>query len=237
MALAIVSLVVAPTLVASSNISNSGPAHVVAAQAAPAVLPVANDRDDQAASRSYPRGRCPDGNDCPPPPAPPAHPPTVSVQVQVTHPPQPTPSKTTKGKTSSGGSSGGSTVNVPSSCSGYHGNQAIGCALLGSFGFGLDQMPCLVKLWNRESGWRVSAENPSSHAFGIPQALPGYKMKSAGSDWQTNPATQIRWGLGYIGGRYGTPCGARGPRPHALVLSRKRLAVSGESFTCRFCAT
>ncbi|MCY7287980.1 MAG: G5 domain-containing protein, partial [Cryobacterium sp.] len=63
-------------------------------------------------------------------------------------------------------------------------------------------------LWNKESGWRVNAENSSSGAYGIPQALPGSKMATAGDDWQTNPATQIQWGLGYISGRYGTPCGA-----------------------------
>lgn len=67
---------------------------------------------------------------------------------------------------------------------------------------------CLVSLWNRESGWNPSASNASSGAYGIPQALPGSKMASAGSDWRTNPATQITWGLGYISGRYGTPCGA-----------------------------
>jgi hypothetical protein len=63
-------------------------------------------------------------------------------------------------------------------------------------------------LWYRESGWNPSAENPSSGAFGIPQALPGSKMASAGADWATNPATQIRWGLSYIQSVYGTPCGA-----------------------------
>jgi hypothetical protein len=77
-------------------------------------------------------------------------------------------------------------------------------------GWGEDQFSCLVALWNKESGWRVNAENTSSGAYGIPQALPGKKMGSAGSDWATNPATQITWGLGYISGRYGTPCGAWG---------------------------
>jgi hypothetical protein len=62
-------------------------------------------------------------------------------------------------------------------------------------------------LWQRESGWRYNAENPSG-AYGIPQALPGSKMATAGADWQTNPATQIKWGLGYIQSRYGTPCSA-----------------------------
>jgi uncharacterized protein YabE (DUF348 family) len=69
---------------------------------------------------------------------------------------------------------------------------------------------CLDLLWERESGWNYQAANPSSGAYGIPQALPGSKMGSAGSDWATNPATQIEWGLGYIADRYGTPCGAWG---------------------------
>jgi hypothetical protein len=75
-------------------------------------------------------------------------------------------------------------------------------------GWGADQFACLVSLWNKESGWRVNAANASSGAYGIPQALPGSKMASAGADWQTNAATQITWGLGYIAGRYSTPCGA-----------------------------
>jgi hypothetical protein len=77
-----------------------------------------------------------------------------------------------------------------------------------SRGWGEDQYSCLVSLWSRESGWRVNAMNSSSGAYGIPQALPGSKMASAGSDWETNAGTQIEWGLGYISGRYGTPCGA-----------------------------
>jgi hypothetical protein len=96
---------------------------------------------------------------------------------------------------------------IPASCSAYTGNRAIGCSILLQKGFGLDQMPCLDKLFTRESNWRVNASNPSG-AFGIPQALPGSKMATAGADWQTNPATQITWGLGYIQGRYSTPCGA-----------------------------
>jgi hypothetical protein len=71
------------------------------------------------------------------------------------------------------------------------------------------QWGCLDSLWQRESGWRVYASNPSG-AYGIPQALPGSKMASAGSDWRTNPATQIRWGLGYIASAYGSPCAAWG---------------------------
>ena len=83
-------------------------------------------------------------------------------------------------------------------------------AMLPQFGFGSDQFACLDSLYNRESGWNVHADNPSSSAYGIPQALPGSKMSSAGSDWADDAATQIRWGLGYIKARYGTPCGAWG---------------------------
>lgn len=80
--------------------------------------------------------------------------------------------------------------------------------LLGQFGWSASQFSCLEPLWYHESGWNPSAENPSSGAYGIPQALPGAQMTSAGSDWKTNPATQIRWGLTYIHDRYGSPCGA-----------------------------
>jgi hypothetical protein len=85
--------------------------------------------------------------------------------------------------------------------------QAIGHSLVLARGWGEDQYSCLVSLFNRESGWRVNAANPSG-AYGIPQALPGSKMATVGADWQTNPATQITWGLNYIASRYGTPCGA-----------------------------
>jgi hypothetical protein len=88
--------------------------------------------------------------------------------------------------------------------------QTIAAALLPKFGFDGSQMSCLIPLWAGESGWRWNAANPSSGAYGIPQALPGSKMATAGADWATNPATQIKWGLGYIKGRYGTPCGAWG---------------------------
>lgn len=86
--------------------------------------------------------------------------------------------------------------------------QAIAYGMLQDRGWGDDQYSCLVALWNRESRWNVYAHNVSSGAYGIPQALPGSKMASAGADWETNPATQITWGLSYITGRYGTPCGA-----------------------------
>jgi len=75
------------------------------------------------------------------------------------------------------------------------------------YGWGDDQFSCLDPLWTKESNWNPYS-SASSGAYGVPQALPGSKMESAGSDWKTNPATQIKWGLGYIKGRYGTPCSA-----------------------------
>ena len=89
------------------------------------------------------------------------------------------------------------------------GSQAIARDMMSSkYGWGSDQLSCLVKLWDKESGWNVNAYNASSGATGIPQALPGSKMASAGSDWKTNATTQISWGLGYIKTTYGTPCAA-----------------------------
>lgn len=86
--------------------------------------------------------------------------------------------------------------------------QAIAYTMVMDRGWSLVEYDCLVALWNRESHWNVYAENPTSGAYGIPQALPGDKMATVAADWQTNPETQIIWGLGYIAGRYGTPCGA-----------------------------
>jgi hypothetical protein len=85
--------------------------------------------------------------------------------------------------------------------------QGIAYKMLASFGFSTSQWGCLDDLWQQESGWNVTAENPSG-AYGIPQALPGSKMASAGPNWQTDATTQIKWGLGYIKSIYGTPCGA-----------------------------
>jgi len=99
-------------------------------------------------------------------------------------------------------------VPVPASCASYSGNKRIACSLLPTFGFSTSQMPALEKLWAHESGWNHKARNRSSGAYGIPQALPGSKMGKFGADWRTNPATQIKWGLSYIKGRYGTPTGA-----------------------------
>ena len=79
---------------------------------------------------------------------------------------------------------------------------------MASYGWDTGEFTCLVALWNAESGWSWSATNPSSGAYGIPQSLPGWKMASAGSDWLTNPATQITWGMNYIESVYGSPCKA-----------------------------
>ena len=80
--------------------------------------------------------------------------------------------------------------------------------LLDNHGWKESQFSCLDKLWTKESNWQVTADNPTSSAYGIPQSLPGSKMASKGADWATNPATQIAWGLEYIAGSYGTPCSA-----------------------------
>ena len=80
--------------------------------------------------------------------------------------------------------------------------------LVARYGWDGTQWSCLNALWTRESDWTVSADNPSTDAYGIPQALPGDRMASFGADWRTNARTQIRWGLSYIADRYGTPCAA-----------------------------
>jgi len=85
--------------------------------------------------------------------------------------------------------------------------QQIAQQMLGQYGWS-GQFSCLDSLWTLESGWNIYAQNPTTGAYGIPQALPGSKMASAGPDWQSDPATQIRWGLNYIQGSYGSPCAA-----------------------------
>lgn len=81
-------------------------------------------------------------------------------------------------------------------------------ALMPQYGLSTSEFGCLDNLWVSESDWDVHADNPTSSAYGIPQALPGSKMSSAGPDWQDNAETQIRWGLQYIKSRYGSACGA-----------------------------
>jgi hypothetical protein len=87
-------------------------------------------------------------------------------------------------------------------------NREIGRQMMMASGWGGDQWAALDALWTGESNWNEKARNASSGATGIPQALPGSKMASAGADWLTNPATQIKWGLGYIRERYGSPSAA-----------------------------
>lgn len=108
----------------------------------------------------------------------------------------------------SGGAGGGGTT-VPAAPAPNPGSaQSIAYNMLSSFGWSPQTyFGCLDNIWTRESGWNYQAQNASG-AYGIPQALPGSKMASAGADWQTNPATQIKWGLGYIQSTYGDPCSA-----------------------------
>lgn len=128
--------------------------------------------------------------------------------VYVTPTPTPTPTPVLR---SSGRSGSSSTAWSPPFVTPDPGSaQAVAYDMVTGRGWGDSEFACLVALWKKESGWRVNAYNSSSGAYGIPQALPGRKMSSAGADWETNPATQIAWGLGYIQSRYGTPCGAWG---------------------------
>lgn len=107
---------------------------------------------------------------------------------------------------SSGSTSGGTVPALPAPNPGTA--QSIAYNMMSSFGWNpKTYFSCLDSIWTRESGWNYQAENASG-AYGIPQALPGSKMASAGADWQTNPTTQIKWGLGYIQSTYGDPCSA-----------------------------
>ena len=89
-------------------------------------------------------------------------------------------------------------------------NQALANSMAAAspYGWTGGQTTCLDELWTRESNFETGATNSQSGAYGIPQSLPAAKMAAAGADWQTNPATQVRWGLGYIAATYGSPCGA-----------------------------
>lgn len=128
---------------------------------------------------------------------------------------QPVTQQRASSSSSSSGSSGssasgssGSTASSSGATVSASGNRGIGQDLAAERGWTGDQWTCLDSLWQRESNWNHLAQNSSSGAYGIPQSLPGNKMASVASDWRTNPATQITWGLNYIAGRYGTPCGA-----------------------------
>jgi hypothetical protein len=101
-----------------------------------------------------------------------------------------------------------STAQQPAASAPSGSPQQIAEQMLSQFGWSSGQFSCLQPLWALESGWNIYASNPGSGAYGIPQALPGSKMASAGPDWQSDAATQIRWGLTYIQGTYGSPCAA-----------------------------
>lgn len=86
--------------------------------------------------------------------------------------------------------------------------KAIAAEMIGAYGWGEADMQCLDLLWEKESNWNPSAENPESGAYGIPQSWPAEKLATAGDDWRTNPITQMTWGMDYIAAVYGTPCAA-----------------------------
>lgn len=108
--------------------------------------------------------------------------------------------------TSRGGTTSRSSSTVTYSLNEYQSYARDLC--LNTYGWTENDFQCLIKLWNRESGWNPNAHNKSSGAHGIPQSLPASKMASEGADYYTNGKTQIRWGLKYIKGRYGSPSNA-----------------------------
>jgi len=134
--------------------------------------------------------------------------------------PQPGPEAITPGAALAGDLSAGVgipgiTVGIPAgvAAGGAGGNQAIGQQLAAAYGWGSGaQWDALVKLWNQESGWNNTAENPTSQAYGIPQALPFSKMPKAAwppsAGGSASASAQISWGLAYIQGRYGNPVAA-----------------------------
>ena len=101
----------------------------------------------------------------------------------------------------------GPAAGAPAAAAG--GNAALGRQLAAAYGWGGGpQWACLDALWARESGWSATATNPQSGAYGIPQSLPPGKMPAAALPPVSSASAQIGWGLSYIAGRYGTPCGA-----------------------------
>jgi hypothetical protein len=132
---------------------------------------------------------------------------------------QPTPGPQQQQQGSSGGPGSQIGVNLVTSTLGVSGsntgNQALGQLMAAAYGWGTGANWAFLRTgWREESGWRVDAANvpsdPYNHAYGIPQANPGTKMASAGADWQTSAATQIKWGLAYIKATYGAPVNVPG---------------------------
>jgi resuscitation-promoting factor RpfB len=132
---------------------------------------------------------------------------TVVAKAKIATPASAVSSADQSSSGNSSGSTAGDSAPPPVAAPDPGTAQSIAYNMLASFGFSTSQFSCLQSLWQRESGWSYDAENPSG-AYGIPQSLPASKMASAGSDYLTDPATQIRWGLGYIKDVYGTPCAA-----------------------------
>ncbi|KAA8816594.1 DUF348 domain-containing protein [Bifidobacterium callitrichos] len=122
------------------------------------------------------------------------------------------PNTNTGGSNNSGNSGGSSNNSGGSSTSGRLWHPSISqaktyaAAAAAQRGWTGAEWDALVWIWEHESGWRWNADNPSSDAYGIPQALPGSKM---GTGWQDDGAVQIDWGLSYISGRYGSPTKAK----------------------------
>ena len=133
----------------------------------------------------------------------------ASRTLTLAAPPKLASRQSTAPPSSAGGSGTGPAGTGPPAAPPNPGSaQSIAWHMMAQFGWNPSTyFSCLNNIWTRESGWVYNAENPSG-AYGIPQALPGSKMASAGADWMTNPATQIRWGLGYIKSTYGDPCSA-----------------------------
>jgi hypothetical protein len=133
---------------------------------------------------------------------------TVVAKPKLASPAEVAAANPSAGAGAGTGSASGGVIYVTSTPPDPNTAQSIAYNMMASFGFSPSTyFGCLLDIWNRESGWVYDAENASG-AYGIPQALPGSKMASAGADWQTNPATQIKWGLSYIKAIYGNPCSA-----------------------------
>jgi hypothetical protein len=128
----------------------------------------------------------------------------------VAAPVAPKPAPAVSSAAGAGAGGGAAAAAVPTSYTTPSGTaQAYAAELVSRRGWSSGEFTCLVNLWNRESGWNTHAYNPSG-AYGIPQSLPGSKMAAFGADWQNDYRVQIQWGLAYISGSYGSPCGAWG---------------------------
>lgn len=209
---AMAALGVVSTLV---GITSSAPTAVAPVAAVWAVAPsttaspIDTRNTDDVASRSHHRNPCADGDCLPPSPKPSAS------ATKATLPPAPAPAKPASAWHPCNKMSN-SVFRVQGPCPAKPSKaevQSIEHQILAQWGWA-DQFSCLDKIVELEDNWNVYDEN-SIHAYGLPQALPGNKMASAGADWGWNPWTQLKWMFGYIKGRYGNPC-------HALSVRQSR---------------